>query len=455
MCRSVQACCILAAAVLAISCSGKKGGGDDLLVTELVEKPFLPGKDGDIPGGFSVGLPRRTGSLSSFILPTGHKEGLLYDLSWRKPVAGASLSLKPLTFAAFRAKKEIWVDWNRDRRFAPEEKQISLGTSNGKVFYQPTGAPSGRDFEGVLFGYAGGEDHQKAPLRSNWIFVSPATVLEGRFRLGGKDVIVRLVDGNLDSELRPKNGLMDFGDYIAIDYNLDGHVVMAQEAENWDKNEMVSLGTMHFFPNGKYYVLRLSTDRKKLTLIPDPTPTGKIHLDLDVQGLVSMSQGPEFQALPPINGNLILRAGQYELGGLTYRVKDAKGNRWRISLQQLEQRYLTVTPERTPTITSGPPYSISCQASAEQGGQVVYLWLFDGSRNVVDLVDGLDSPLHMAKCSITDKSGKVVYQQEMRRYGSNYIAFWKPKGAKGLFKVQIHWDLPLWGDLETSTRIKL
>src|SRR5688500_16606123 len=162
---SVNLCILLGAAIFAGSCSsGKSGASGDLLVADLTEKAFQVGTEPGIPGGFSIGFPRTAVPLSAYTLPDGHRDGLLYDLKWKKPVPGAArtaASSEPVTFTAFRARKEIWVDWNADKRFAPEEKQVEIGVNDGKTYYKPTSAPTGPDYSGVFFGYAGPEDHKK------------------------------------------------------------------------------------------------------------------------------------------------------------------------------------------------------------------------------------------------------------------------------------------------------
>ncbi len=382
-------------------------------------------------------IKRTTGfSLTlGFTASLGHDEPLPYQGSYFGVMASTD---------GKGSSDRLWIDWDKDGNLSPGEEATLLTPRNAEVrIFRANGLPKAIAKSGLL-----------VAIEGQFVRGYPDSRYEGEANFDGKLYSLAVIDTNLDNRITVSSGWLGSGDTLLVDYNRDGAFEAGGDkpmAKAGVENQ--SLVSSVLMPDGRYYVPSPSTDMTRLTLTPDPTPTGDVKLTPDFNGMCDLRQGNNYLAVPVVKGVLRLHTGIYDVASLPYYRTDSHGGNWLLDVRALPQlRSINVSPDNEVQLKSGPPFQILANSRMEGSQCGLEAWIVDRGSSYVTVDGGPDGRMPDGpEYTLTDPRGRVVSQGRMKFWLYCYAAGWNPAGhPKGKYKLDVTYDLPLFGALHGS-----
>jgi len=243
------------------------------------------------------------------------------------------------------------------------------------------------------------------------------TAVEGKCRFGGKELSVRIIDGNNNLRVGDawkrrsfgRNITFTPGDTIAVDL---GDGTFSKSVRNACYGSPIEV-------DGKWYMVRASADGKQVAATPVPMAGGKIHIAhpkwsamlIGDKYVLPLEGGPKPQALP---------AGKYDLRSYEeFSAPDGQGRRAQLTVSPRGSAAskITVAPGKTTELAIGSPLKASIKAT-KRGSQIrLSLVMTDAAgRHITRLTTYGGQRPPKPTVIIKDSTGKQVYQNSLE-YG--------------------------------------
>ncbi len=329
----------------------------------------------------------------------------------------------------------LWVDWNRDKAFSDDEA-IPPETDGHQmnadvVCFGPTQVPPGKGRPAKICFLL----ERQFALR-----VLPTEVMEGSMGLGGKQIRIALVDGNLDGAYDSPCSEYAGGDYILIDQNGDGKFsgssdgrYMGLWSDQSPESEARMLQTYAQLPDGNFYKVQVGPKAEKVSFSRDPGSEGRLaglapgsHVSLrlrtgdgqgerDMMVQMVMERGIPAGAYETVQAKvgkdgLRLPAGKYFLSSASFSALDKSGKPWRYTVaRSAKVKELSIEPGKTVTYVAGSPMKLVVHARKSGQSYNVSLDLRDKAGSSVNDVRKPDGKMPAEPMLvIKNASGKVL-----------------------------------------------
>ena len=395
-------------AVVAAQGKGPAAGGD---VTEaaLTFRPFQSAAEMLERSGSGLGMmmqPVAKGA-EAYRLPPAVGKPLLfrtYLFGMRGQVAGVLAKSKP----SVKTGDRLWLDWNGDRKFTPDEALQGRLSGKYTVF-------------GPLRGRRGAKEKRPAfcilldpRMGSRFAYVTPPGLYEGELQLKGRNVKLALMDTDGDGEYGPGG----FGDALWVDLDGDGRLSGAARISplpSWD-TEALPLARRMQMPDGGYYRVTVAKDGSRLTVQPDTTPLGSVKVGGGRFLMVLTGQEGLWQVRSS-GGEALVPVGSHHVQWVQLSLPDKTGGTWSVLQQVRVQRPIEVAAGTTTELVCGPPFRLEVKVSPKASGKTFSLDLRDRAGNsVIDVQTPSGGRPPAPELRITDANGKVV-KAEKFHYG--------------------------------------
>jgi hypothetical protein len=343
--------------------------------------------------------------------------------------------------------KRVWIDWNGNDKAEASEFASKTGTI--------------KRLEGSfdVLRFAGPNKTKKGPVyvqlivESNMIAFIPTACGEATTTMGGKQVILRVIDSNMD------------GRYEGDPHQHGDQVVVAKKSESGQTatDYQLPLNSLTWLPDQRYYLTTVSMDGKNLILTRDELPLGQIQVKGKDLSNLSFKQGHS-TIYPRIdNGIAFAPEGTYELRSAEATRQGLDGLEYRCSFTAKRPLSSIVKGNQTIVFDFDSPVSMSVLASPENDERRFELSLdTKGGIHVQSACpitsesrgNGMKAP----ELVILDAQGNIVdtlvFNLEPVLHPTTS---WKPKASvkKGEYTAKAKWQTGAFGDLTAETKFKV
>ena len=307
----------------------------------------------------------------------------------------------------------LWVDWNRDRKFAESEMLMPEMAGHGHdpsvQCFGPVEVPAG----------TGRPSKICFLLDANRILRTlPKEVRTGEMEVSGKTFKLVLVDTNLDGRYDARGG----ADVLLVDLNRDGKFEESDAygffmPQSEKQAEAMLLQNYVQLPDGAFYRAEVAEDGSTLTFRRDPAKEGRI-VGLGAKStLMLVYQGSLIRSTPQ-EGVVRLPEGSYRMMGATIAVAKGKEKPWTFSVYDYRGKgQLTIKPGEQKRLAYGLPLKLGI--AARKHGKTYSIGLDLKDRTSASITDVRKPDGKMPKepvLTLTDARGKVI-KTEKFHYG--------------------------------------
>jgi hypothetical protein len=301
-----------------------------------------------------------------------------------------------------------WLCLDRSRKAGPHDLIYIDSTGNGRLDDKTplqARSASGNDMEfppaRMVFK---GED---GPITYHLVFraydfqnnqvellASSACWYEGTVNFDGVKKHIKLVDGNV-------NGT--FNDMAADPYESDRVEIEGDKTAEHFLGKMLEVG-------GKLYRVEVARDGAfvKVQKAEDVT-LGQVHVPENISELSVFGENGHFTR-QPVNGQVSLPVGHYQIFRWTINRKDDKGAAWTLSGYSFPRNGgFKVDADKTPLLKIGEPFKAVLSAAEAADRQVTFSLQFKGSQDEsIELLRAGQRP-QGPKLTLTDSKEALVY----------------------------------------------
>jgi hypothetical protein len=301
-----------------------------------------------------------------------------------------------------------WLCLDRSRKAGPHDRIYIDNTGNGRLDDKTpllARSASGNDTEfppaRMVFK---GED---GPITYHLVFraydfqnnqvellASSACWYEGTVNFDGVKKHLKLVDGNV-------NGT--FNDMAADPYESDRVEIEGDKTAEHFLGKMLEVG-------GKLFRIEVARDGSyvKVQKAEDVT-LGQVHVPDNISELSVFGENGHFTR-QPVNGQVSLPVGHYQIFRWTINRKDDKGAAWTLSGYSFPRNGgFKVDADKTPLLKIGEPFKAVLGATEAADRQVTFSLQFKGSQDEsIELLRAGQRP-QGPKLTLTDSKEALVY----------------------------------------------